>query len=274
MKLGYEEGMRILLLLTFAALGLGCAHKPLAGAELDRVARPAFISRIVEGAGPRSEVFRGDSTYAPRLKRLEPREADRRLTVKLQKAMSRFEIAERLRARTYSSLPAERPWTQSLDPARVAQVLQSFLVEEVPANAPDYQLVRELGADAVVEFVIEEYGIKSEDGVAGAYLLGYGRLFTLDGNELWRRNFRVDQIVSNVHALDPFKVAKEPQLWRDTMTQMLDAVAAKFAEDLNPPDRAGGKVTPGSGELEEGADTVPPAQESTDEQPAPEDDLL
>ena len=225
------------LVLISALFGAGCAHSPLTGAELAEVQRPAFISRIEEGAGPRSEVFRGDGSHAPRLKRLDPREADRRLELKLQNAMSRFEIAERLRATTAAALPAEPPWTRAVDPARVAQVLQSFLVQEVPANPPDYQAVGELGADAIVEFVIESYGLRSEDGHAGAYLLGYGRMFTLDGRELWRRNVRVDQLASGLPGMDPFEVAKRPELWREAMTSMLDAVARQFAADLSPEDR-------------------------------------
>jgi hypothetical protein len=122
-----------------------------------------------------------------------------------------------------------------LDPARVASVLESFLVEEVPANAPDYDLLAPLGADAVVEFVIQDFGMRSEDGRAGAYLVGYGRMFRLDGrSELWRRPFRVDQVESGAEHLDPFKVGKEPELFRLAMTAMLDEVAARFAEDLSP----------------------------------------
>jgi hypothetical protein len=199
------------------------------------VSRPAFISRIEENAGPKSLVFREDDTYGGKLKKLEPKEADRRLQVKLANAVTRFEISERLRVNTFSQLPRERPWTATLDPARVASVLESFLVEEVPANAPDYDLLAPLGADAVVEFVIQDFGMRSEDGRAGAYLVGYGRMFRLDGrSELWRRPFRVDQVESGAEHLDPFKVGKEPELFRLAMTAMLDELATRFAEDLSP----------------------------------------
>jgi hypothetical protein len=229
--------IRALLLLTTAHLLTGCAHKPLSSSALDRVVQPAFISRIEEGAGPRSEVFRQDGTYRPKLKRLDPREADRRLAVKLAGGMSRFELADRLRASTRAQLPQDIPWIHTLDPADVARVLQSFLVDEVPANPPDYGLVGELGADVIVEFVIQEYGMRSRGGKAGAYMIGYGRMFRVDGGELWRRRFKVDTLQAGTPGVDPFRVAKSPELWRTLMRSMLDGVAQQFAADLNPPRR-------------------------------------
>ncbi|MRI86702.1 hypothetical protein FGE12_00820 [Aggregicoccus sp. 17bor-14] len=209
------------------------------------MSHPAFISRIEEAAGPRSDVFREDDTYEPTLRRLDPKEADRRLAVKLGQTMSRFELSERLRVTTLSRLPAEAPWTHALDPARVASALDSFLVEEVPANAPDYELLRPLGADAVVELVIQEYGMHSEDGHAGAYVQGYGRLFELKGGaELWRRTFRADQRDKGGAALDPYRVAKQPELFRDALTALLDGVAAELAQGLTPKDHAARPPTP------------------------------
>ncbi|MBZ4417331.1 hypothetical protein [Myxococcus sp. RHSTA-1-4] len=236
---------RSLLPVLVLALTAGCASQRLAGADLDRVRRPAFISRIEEGAGPKSLVFRDDSAYVAKLKKLEPVEADRRLTVKLQQAVTRFEISERLRVNTLTQLPQEHPWTRVVDPARVASVLESFLVEEVPANAPDYDLMTPLGADTVVEFVVQEYGMRSKDGRAGAYVRGYGRMFTLDGrSEVWRRPFEVDQVSAGAAHLDPFKVGKNPGLFREAMTAMLDEVAVVFVKDLTPKDRRGGPPLP------------------------------
>jgi hypothetical protein len=131
----------------------------------------------------------------------------------------------------------------------VASALESFLVEEVPANAPDYDLLVPLGADAVVEFVIEEYGMRSENGHAGAYVKGYGRMFRLEGRqELWRRPFEADQIAAGDPHLDPFWVGKEPERFRAALTSLLDGVAAQFAEDLSPKDR-GSEPPPEASEL-------------------------
>ncbi|MFZ5471799.1 MAG: hypothetical protein ACOZIN_20410 [Myxococcota bacterium] len=226
---------------VMAALAGGCAHKQLSGADLDRVVQPAVVSRIEEGAGPRSFVFRQDGSYSGKLKKLEPKEADRRLMVKLSQGMSRFEISDGLRAKVLALLPKEAPWTQTTDPVAVARELQSFLVEEVPANPPDYQLLAPLGADAVLELVIEEFGMRSAGGRAGTYIEGYGRMFFLvDGREVWRRAFRVDQVDAHNPHVDPFRVAKDPAMFRTELTTLLDAVATQFAKDLNPPDRRQG----------------------------------
>jgi hypothetical protein len=226
------------LFIVLVAFISGCGTTRLSGGNLNRVVQPAFISRIEETAGPKSLVFREDDAYREKLKKLEPKEADRRLQAKLVSAMTRFEISERLRVNTINQLPRERPWTNTVDAARVATALESFLVEEVPANAPDYDLLEPLGADAVVEFVIEDYGMRSEDGHAGAYLKGYGRMFRLDGrSEVWRRPFEADQIDAGAPHLDPFRVGKEPELFRQAMSSLLDVVAEQFAKDLTPPDR-------------------------------------
>src|SRR5688572_9473298 len=107
----------------------GCAHRPLSGSELDAVNRPAFVSRIEDDAGPRSNVFRSDWSYGAKLSkaRLEAREADRRLQVKLTRGLTRFELSDRLRSTTLAQLPQERPWTETIDPAQVASALESFL---------------------------------------------------------------------------------------------------------------------------------------------------
>ncbi|QSQ15656.1 hypothetical protein [Myxococcus landrumensis] len=259
-------------LLPFLTLVLcaGCASQRLASADLDRVRRPAFISRIEDGAGPRSFVFRDDSAYGDKLKKLEPVEADRRLTVKLLQAVTRFEISERLRVNTLTQLPREAPWTQTVDPARVATVLESFLVEEVPANAPDYDLVMPLGADTIVEFVVQEYGMRSHKGHAGAYLRGYGRMFTLDGrSEVWRRPFEVDQSESDAAHLDPFKVGKNPDLFRQAMTSMLDTVALDFVKDLTPRERRPGP-SPEAPAVSAAPDTVTPVVVEPPKPPEPE----
>ena len=227
--------MRFPAILTLVLLSGACAHRSVSRSDLDRIGAPAFIARSLQGAGPRSLVFTQDPSYGPRLQKLDVAEADRRFQRRLLKGMGRFEVAERLRATTLSLLPREAPWTDSVDPARVAEIYQTYLLEEEGGKAPDYSRVRELGADAVVEIVIEEYGMRSRGGKAGGYLSGYARMFTLEGQELWRRSFRVDPLASGQPALDPLAVAKDPTLWRNTMQSMLDAVASQFAKDLTPP---------------------------------------
>ena len=266
--------MRTSALAVLLAVLAGCAHQPLAGSDLDRAMKPAFVSRIEENAGPRSNVFRDDGTYGGKLKKLEPKEADRRLQLKLDRgvtekgddgkehtvtpSITRFEVADQLRTSTLGLLPAERPWTNVIDPALVASALESFLVEEVPANAPDYELLKPLGADAVIEFVVEEYGMHSDEGRAGAYVVGYGRMFFLEGGgNVWYRSFRADEVESKQPHVDPFKVAKNPGVFREHLTSLLKAVAQQFAKDLQPADRHGGASLPQNNDLSGGDNKAP-----------------
>lgn len=250
----------------------GCAHRALSASELDRVERPAFLSRIEDDAGPRSTVFREDGVYGRKLKKLDPREADRRLQNKLQQGLSRFQLSDGLRANTLAGLPRETPWTRVIDPAAVATVLESFLVEEVPANPPDYELLRGLGADVVVEIVVEQYGMRSKAGRAGVFIKGHARMFRLGGGELWLRHFEEDDVGAKREHLDPFKVGKEPRLFRDRMAEAVARVTAQFARDLNPPGRRA-DAAPAREDSQQ--QDVPPARQRPTERPAPvEDDGL
>ncbi len=265
--------MRSSFLVLLALLASGCASRRLAGADLDGVARPAFISRIEIKAGPRSLVFQEDGAYREKLKKLEPKEADRRLQAKLAAAVTRFQVSERLRVNTFRQLPQERPWVHTLDPARVATVLESFLVEEVPANPPDYDLLTPLGADTVVEFVVQEYGMRSRGGRAGTYIQGYARMFKLNGRaELWRLPFQVDRVSEGAEHLDPFKVGKEPSLFRQEMTAMLDVLSERFAQELSPKDRQGG-VLPAGTEMSEPDSMSRPGRELPAPRPPAEPEL-
>ncbi len=255
--------LTVVSVLTLAS----CAHSPLSVSALDRTRKPAFISRIAEGAGPKSFVFSSDSSYRPRLaeKRIDDKEADRRLSVKLKHGVSRFSLAEMLRAQTYGRLPRVSPWTATVSPARVSSALQSFLVEEVPANAPDYELLRPFGTDAIVEFVVEEYGMRSKGGRAGVFISGYGRMFALDGGKMWFRAFDIDSLESGEPALDPFRVAQDQASYRGTMEKLVEAIAKQFAADLSPAERR----APAPSENAPGSDTLEPA---TGKSGAPTDD--
>ena len=261
--------MRSLCYLAAALAALGCAHR-LSGADLDRVARPAFLARIDDEAGPRSRVFRDDGAYRPKLKKLDVKEADRLLKLKLVKGASRFEVSERLRAATLAGLSGE-PWKDTVDPAAVASALQSFLVEEVPANAPDYERLRQLGADAVVELVVEDYGMRSAGGKAGVYVRGHARMFLLpSGDEIWSRSFEADDLQQGRPHLDPFAVGKDPSLYKERMAALLDGIAQGCSKDLSPQDRRAKAPRPTADEAFAPADDVNRAGK---ELPPPEDEL-
>lgn len=250
------------LSLFVLALGLaGCAHKPLSAAALDETKSIAFIARIEDEAGPKSNVFRADGSYKDRLKRLDDKEGDRRLgnaltvgSLEKNKAgefevthhtISRFEIADSLRSNTLAQLPRHSPWSEVVQPVDVARVLESFLVHEVPANAPDYERLAALGADTIMEIVVEDYGLRSEKGKAGAYLVGFARLFRINGPELYHRRFYSDDLNAGLEGLDPFAVRKNTELFAARIKQMVLAISTQVAKDLTPAERREPGATPG-----------------------------
>ena len=252
MPLRMRSSMSLAVLLFVAA---GCAHKPLSAAALDDTKLIAFIARIEDEAGPRAHVFRNDGSYRDRLKRLDEKEGDRRLGNALtvgsmekdperpgelmltHHTISRFEVADSLRANTLAGLPKQSPWDDVVHPVEVARVLESFLVHEVPANAPDYERLGALGADTVVEIVIEEYGMRSEGGKAGTYMVGFARMFRINGPELYHRRFFSDDLKAGLEPLDPFAVRKNTELFAARIKNTVLAISGQVAKDLTPAER-------------------------------------
>jgi hypothetical protein len=232
-----------------AALCCSCSHVALSSTDLNGISRVAFISRIEESAGPQSTVFRDDSSYRSKLagRKIEDKEADRRLTAVLTdgtfekrggerelkfRTISRFELADGLRSQILSLLPPQKPWTSAVSPSEVASVLESFLVKEVPANEPDYERLKTLGADSVMEVVIEEYGMRSQSGKAGVFVRGYARLFRINGGQLYLRRFASDELKAGSVGQDPFAVAKNASLFVEHLRPILTAIAETVARDL------------------------------------------
>jgi len=273
--------MRRLALLAAVAALASCAHQTLAGGDLDRVERPAFLSWIENDAGPRSEVFQKDPSYQDRLKKLEAPEADKRLAAKLEKMVNRFEIHDRLRAGTLLRLPKEEPWTNTVEASKVASIYGSFLVEEIPAPRPDPRELKQLGVDAVVEFVISAYGMRSAKGKAGAFVEGEARMFRLDGGDIWRMPFKVDQVAQKTASLDPFEVARDANhaLFRDQLNALLDQVSEQAAKELQPlrrshPAKGAEQAPPPPGELEAPPPPSPGNTGDKDKPPAKKKDDL
>lgn len=237
----------------------GCAHAPLSASALDDTRVVAFIARIQDKAGPQSNVFRNDGSYKERLKKISPDEGDRRLGNALTvgsfnpakdkngkptgepvlefHTITRFELADSLRANTLALLPKQAPWRDMVHPVEVARVLESFLVQEVPANAPDYDRLAALGADTVVEIVIEEFGLRSSGGKAGAYMYGFARMFRVGGGQLYRRAFYSDDLDAGLAGLDPFAVRRDVRLFVQRIQQQIAGVSVQIAKDLTPAER-------------------------------------
>ena len=257
-------------------LGLaGCAHSNLEGTDLDKVQHPAFVSRVADEAGPRVNVYRSDSAQAAKLTGTSPEDADRRLEESLKPALSRFEAAERVRAHVYAAIQSEKPWSQAVPPSQVASALETFLVQEVPGSPPDYTRLKPLGADSVVEFVIEGYGMRSEKGVPQTWVRGTGRMFRLgDGGELWRSDFSGTSVDAGLQPLDPASLSSNPRAFHEQLVAVLDSVSVRLARQLSPTNRAGGGPTPpGTGELRTPPDERTPLEkelEKSKAQPPPD----
>jgi hypothetical protein len=274
-----------LMALAVVAWSFGCAHKPVSASDLAATGRIAFVGRIHDEAGPVSTVFRDDSSYRDKLapRRIDDKEADRRLAVVLRggskedrkrgsimaHSVSRFEMADSIRANTLAKLPKTHPWDAVVDPASVARALESFLVQEVPANDPDYERIRPLGADTVLELIIDEYGMRSRSGRAGVYISGVAKMFRIGGGLLYVRRFHSDDVDSGEPHLDPFLVSKDAGLFASRIRQSIVAIADQIAKDLTPPEPIrtstvgrGDSATP---------DAQPPT--STEQLPAADDPL-
>lgn len=262
--------MNLRLAASVLAAGLaGCAHSTLEGSDLDRVQHPAFVSRVADEAGPRVDLYRSSSALSATLAGTSPADADRRLEETLRPAVSRFEAAERLRSHVHAAIQTEKPWSDAVPPSQVASALETFLVEE-RGTTPDYGRLRPLGADAVVEFLIEEYGVRTEKGVPETWVRGTGRMFRLgDGSELWRTGFSRTSIQAGLAPLDPSSLAKDPRSFREQMVAVLDSVSVGLARQLSPAYRAGGPSTPpGAGELKTPADEKTPLEKELEKSKA------
>lgn len=249
----------LIALLLLPALA-ACGHVPLSASELHTVARPAFVARIELDAGPRSTVFRDLSSQASRLQGLAPAEGDRRLAAKLAQGATPFEVAERLRIGVVRRLPETTPWTYAVPASEVSGVLQSLLVEEQPQRRPDVRQLERLGADTLIELVVERYGMQGEGGAPGIYVSGRARMTRLNsGATYYARSFSYRMPSSAELPLDPLVIAREPRRFGEALSRLLDQAAAQIAQDLQPGGHSGRDAqragTPPS--LDDEADSLP-----------------
>jgi hypothetical protein len=252
---------RLLALVALATSA--CSHTQLSGADLDRVQRPAYVGRVAEGAGPKGEVNSTDAT------------SQAQLVGALNGSVGRFEMSERLRSQVANALHTEKPWSSAVPAAQVASALETFLVERVPAVPPNYSLLKPTGADAVVELVIEDYGVRQEGATVQTYLRGSARMFLLaDGSDLWRTSFERVAGAQGLAALDPSALAKDATPYGEQMRVLLDGTAQALALELTPPGRRGGRPTPaGSTELSAPADAATKTESEVQKSRAPAPDL-
>jgi hypothetical protein len=116
----------------------------------------------------------------------------------------------------------------------VARELESDLIQDTSGAVPDLPRLRVLGVDLVLELLVEDYGLRSEKGRAGAYLMGTARLTRLGGGTLYYRRFVCDEVSSGLEGADPIAVARDPTLFARRLEPILGAVARQVAADLGP----------------------------------------
>ncbi|MCL2179030.1 MAG: hypothetical protein FWC28_02950 [Proteobacteria bacterium] len=226
---------RFCLVVAVALLGMGCAHKSLDVATLSTIQKPAFVGRILKDAGPKATVFTDDNSFREGLKKLEPAEGNRRMAARMLKGLPHYELSDGLRARTMLRLGTTTPFQNAADPSQVARTLGIFLTQDEADSEPNYQALSQLNVDSIIEFVIEEYGIRSAQGKLRFWVSGHGRMFRLQGGgTLWKRSFYAEEEASTLPTIDPFVMAKDSSLYRNRIHWVLDTVAQKFAEDLSP----------------------------------------
>ncbi len=208
----------------------GCSHTQLTGAELDRVQRPAYVGRLADGAGPKAQ---GVGT------------SEAQLVTAMNAAIGKFEVSERLRSQLAVALRGQAPWSNAVPASQVASALETFLVERDPPVPPDYNRLKPTGADAVLEVVVEDYGLKAQGTVAQTYLRGYTRLFLLaDGTEVWRGDFERSGTGQGLRLLDVAGLASNASPYGDQLRALLDATALELGRQLSPTGRVSGAGTP------------------------------
>ncbi len=247
-----------------ALFAVGCSHAQLTGADLDRVQRPAYVARLAEGAGPKALGVQSatDASAA-------------QLLASMNAAIGKFEVSERLRSQLAVALKSEKPWSNAVPASQVASVLETFLVERVPAVSPDYSLLKPTGADAVVELVVEEYGLRPQGTQSQSFLKGTARLFLLsDNSELWRTEFQRSGEVQGLPPLDAAALVSNAGPYGDQLRTLLDATAQTLAQELSPGGRLGGRPTPtGTGELATPPDAPTKTEQEVGKTRAPAPDL-
>jgi hypothetical protein len=116
----------------------------------------------------------------------------RQVSDQLQKSMSDFELAERLRSALQQHLPEGPPFADVAPSAQVESVLGELLVaDDTLQKEPNFEELRRIGVDGVLYVQVPDWGADNlPAGGLGMYLKGSGRLFTLPGDEtLWQQSF-------------------------------------------------------------------------------------
>lgn len=210
-------------------------------AALDGISKPAIVARLVDPV-PKANVFQADGSLLAKGGAKSAKAADEELAKVLHKGdprngmtINRYEIVDAVASKTRHYLQKQQPWTQALPSVEVARVLETFLVEDRAQGKPNYDRLKAVGVDAVLEILLEEYGMRADKGRVGVYVIGTARLLRLDGAVLYTRAFVSDETGTDaVEGTDPNDVLARPPLFREHLQVMLTAIAETVADDVTP----------------------------------------
>jgi hypothetical protein len=105
----------------------------------------------------------------------------------IEKAMTPFEVAERLRSGLIEHLPDAPPWNGIVPGAQADTALGDMLTVDHPVQAPEFDELLKLGVDGVLYVQIDRWGALGDEAGSGFHIQGTGRLFTLpDQSTLWK----------------------------------------------------------------------------------------
>ncbi len=172
----------------------------------------------------------------------DAKEVDEKIARALSRKMTRFQVAERLRAGLVRDLPSRAPWTHLVPAVQVSSALETLLVDHGD-DPPDFDALRPLGADAVLELAVKDFGVRRSGGRVGAWARISGHLFTLPGRDsMYRRAIELDDAREGRVEIDPLPLLRAEGGYRESLEDLLGRAASSFAEDLGgkkekPPER-------------------------------------
>ena len=220
-----------LILVVIGVVPVGCAGPvAVSQSELARLHRLAIVSRVEHGPTvtvARSEpgglaLFPGES---------DAKKVDQRIALAIDKRESRFQVAERLRAELMRDLASRPPWTQTVPAVEVASALETLLVEPKD-EPPDFEALRQTGADSVLDIAVKDFGVARRNGKIGLYAVVVAHLFTLPGRDtLYRHTIDADDARDRQEELGTASLLGTDD-YRDALEAMITRIGEALAVDL------------------------------------------
>lgn len=205
-------------------------HIEASAGDLRKIRTIAILART---ADPESNLAAVDPAGAAGFVRgAEGRAADKEIQGKLQRSMTRFVVARRFEGGVTQGLP--KGLFQLASPTRVGEALELLLVDQKDSD-PDYEKLRPLKVDAVLEVRVKELGLAkvSAQNPPGGYARGVARLVTLDGSTVWQLPFDVDESRDRGGDVDVKAFAADfDSMWRLTVDRLASTLGEQVGRAL------------------------------------------